>query len=90
MSEIPIETSAEAYFRLIEDCRSEVEKLQERLAQYERHAILRDEQMPGSAKQWWKWHDGSTEWRTETGLIGKPAPDLWPDQEGPITLVILG
>ena len=71
-----------------DDAWAEYDRLRDRLASYERATIVRDESVPEWASKWQKVDNGLCYW-VGAGLITAPAPDLRPDDPGPITLPIV-
>ena len=61
-----------------------------RCLQFEQYAILRDESVPSWANLWCKDKNGQCVWIRSTLYREDSAPDLRPDEDGPITLVIVG
>ena len=64
-----------------------------RCLQYERHAILQPEEAPAEAVRWSKDRGGDCWWELWNedilGYEDDKAPDLRPDTEGPLTLVLI-
>ena len=63
------------------------------LREYQRNTIVRDESMPDWAWWWGKALDTGPLWcgqdQEDGGIVSAPAPDLRPDDPGPITLPIV-
>jgi len=80
-----------------DDLADEAEALRARLSEYERHVMLRPKEAPEWADTWHKYEDGDCIWwvtpvqgMVDDGTNEEPAVDLFPNEDGPITLMLVG